>query len=612
MLIVRPRPAPTESMMGFMLRLSECNGYPSTAFLQSYIRRDSTHNHIGRLDAQPLVKLAGITQQDAARLSLRPVERPRAYIRLFGQDMPSYEVSLANPKVCPQCLAEHRRCEAFWDLTQARACPVHKTMLLKQCPRCGDKLRWSRRKVSECPCGANLAACSSPSAQPALCELMALLRYQVYRDHMEIKCPPSLHHMAHLSLRQLCKLTWVMTSMLHCLGEKKKRHAKSRLLYEVEAERVAKALLDWPNGFQAFLNELYENTLLTAEILPRYFRTFDWVFARMIKNSADKGSAYQFIATQVSDFGTRYWTRGAMARAGSKALPPLDAYRWGTVSEAAEILGLHMVTMSKLIDAGEIPVRRISSSGVRPYIVDLEWARKQRVTKEPSISVREAAKEVGISIDTLRSMISKRIYTAAHRPTFPGSLTREDVREFAGRLRRLVKGKKPVRTEGVTTVDKLFFEACASPDMKAEVFAHLVANPHLVVGKAAGVGVGSAQVRSRDLRPVLEKLSPDVRCIRMVEAGAGLNCVMTVVAALKRAGYLETVRVKGRERIVEASFRGFSEKYMSVSSVARRLGMSANAAYSRLDLEKIKHIKAGATVFVRKSCIAKVEAMLRS
>lgn len=60
-----------------------------------------------------------------------------------------------------------------------------------------------------------------------------------------------------------------------------------------------------------------------------------------------------------------------------------------------------MVTMSKIIDAGEIPVRRISSSGVRPYIVDLEWARQQRVTKEPSIGFREAAKEVGISIDTL-------------------------------------------------------------------------------------------------------------------------------------------------------------------------------------------------------------------
>ena len=612
MLIVRPRPAPTESLMGYMLRLSECNGYPSKAFLQSYIRSGCNRNYIGRLDALPLMELAGISAQDAARLSLRPIERSRGYIRLFGQDMPSYEVSLASPKVCPQCLEEHGRCEAFWDLTQARACPIHKTVLLKQCLKCGSKLLWTRRKVSECPCGANLAACSSVAAPPALCNLMGLLRYLVYREHNEISCPPSLLHLAHLSLRQLCKLTWVMTSMLHGMGERKGSYAKSRMPYEVEAERVARALMNWPYGFQTLLNELYENTLLTAEVLPRYFTMFDWFFARLVRNSDDMGSAYQFMADQLSAFGARYWTRGAMARAGSRPLPSLDSYRWGTIGEAAKILDLHMHTMSKLIDAGEIPVRRISSSAARPFIVDLEWARNQRVTKEPSIGVREAAKEIGISIETLRAMISKGSYFAAHRPAFPGGLAREDVRAFAGRLRRLVKGKKRIRTEGVITVDKIFFEFCASPDMKADVFAHLLANEGLVIGKATGDGVGSAQIRSHELRPILEKLSPAVRFIRTVNASAALNCTQVVVIALKRAGHLETVWVKGRERIVEASLRDFSEKYVPVSSIARRLGMQTNAVYGRLDFKKIKHIKVGATVFVRRSHIVKVEAMLRS
>src|SRR5690606_4551653 len=93
-LVVRARPAPTESLMGFVLRLTELNGYPSTSYVIAAMGKEWYLPNVGRLDAARLATLAGLGQPDIERLTHRPAERPRAYVRVYGSDLPSYEVNL--------------------------------------------------------------------------------------------------------------------------------------------------------------------------------------------------------------------------------------------------------------------------------------------------------------------------------------------------------------------------------------------------------------------------------------------------------------------------------------------------------------------------------------
>lgn len=615
-LVVRPKPYPTESLTGYLLRTSERNGYPNVAFLQELLRDESSPQMTLKLDASALMDLADISPVDAERLSLKPQKGNRAYIRIFGQELPAYEMALRAPKVCPQCLAEHGHCEAFWDLSQARACPIHRTQLISRCPDCSSPLRWSRSKLKRCPCGSDITTWHAQSASAALCDLMGVMRCQVYRGYVDLQCPTALTVLKNLDLRQLCKLTWVMSSTLHFAGEDKKHKPKSRLRYEVEAERVAMALASWPTGFQSLLQEMYGQTLSTAESQPPFHRCFSWVFDRLIKNDPDGGEAYRFVANEVFKFGANYWTQRALSRAGRDVnAPALDAIKWGTVSEAAEILGLHMLTMQKLIGAGEIPVRRVSPTGSRPFIVDLDWARRQRLTREPAIGIRDAAKVVGVSIETLRVMVSKGVYVAAHRSAFPGSLSGEDTRELAQRLGELLKGKKHCRNSDAISLDRLFFEAAASPEQKADTFAYLLDNPSLVIGKVPGSGMGVAQVQAEALKTVLPQLYDKPSLITLFESGQILGCTAAVVTSLRRLGYLKQTSYAGRVRILEVSVRQFGSAYESVASICRRLGVSTLNSYKRNDFSKLKHVKARAqghsyTVFIGRSSVTAAEKML--
>ncbi len=327
-LVVTSRPAPTESLMGFVLRLTQLNGYPSTAYVLAAMGKEWYLPQVGRLDAAGLATLVGLGQGDIDRLTHLPEEKPRAYVRVYGSDLPSYEVNLRHPKVCPSCLAEGRPCEAYWDLAQAVACPRHQVHLVSECPGCHKRLPWSRSKVLQCKCGFDLAKAEVVPATPALAQLMAVLRYQVYQDETLAPLPPAMSHLAHLDLRRLCKLIWVMSGVSYqTLGGR--RAPKARCHYRDHLEVVAAALTNWPSGFRDFLSTSYGDVLRDAEELPRFATLFSWLLVRLIKNDEGERSEFAFLEQEVYRFGAQHWTRGSMARdEESQRLLP-EKVRWG-------------------------------------------------------------------------------------------------------------------------------------------------------------------------------------------------------------------------------------------------------------------------------------------
>lgn len=62
---------------------------------------------------------------------------------------------------------------------------------------------------------------------------------------------------------------------------------------------------------------------------------------------------------------------------------PEQTSRWGTVREAAEIMGLHTMTIRRYIKAGDLPARR---KGVKLIEVDLEAVRRMTSMIEPTVT----------------------------------------------------------------------------------------------------------------------------------------------------------------------------------------------------------------------------------
>ncbi|WP_369938639.1 hypothetical protein [Xanthomonas tesorieronis] len=406
-----------------------------------------------------------------------------------------------------------------------------------------------------------------------------------------------------------------MSSTLYFFGEKQKHKPKSRLRYDVEAERVATALVDWPLGFQALLHEMYGEELLITGVQPPFYKCFSWVLERLVKNDSEDGRSYDFVLREVFKFGAKYWTHSALSRTGDAHMPARETIRWGTIGEAGEILGLHPLTMRKLIKAGELPVRRVSLAAHRQFIVDLNWARRQRVTQEPAIGPRDAAKVVGVSIFTLRAMVQNGIYVARHRPASPSSLAAEDIRNLARRLKQLLAGKKPYGGTDAIDLDRLFIEVTASPLQKAEVFAYLLENPALVVGKKAGTGMGVAQVRPRELHDIFQQLRERSALGTLFDAGRRIGCSAAVATALRRAGYLDATPYAGRLMIIMASVEKFVLSYESLASISNRIGIRATLVYRLLKISKLRHVKVITqceTIFIHRCDVPKAEEMIRS
>src|SRR5580698_10502863 len=110
-------PHKTESLMGYMLRLSEENGYstPWSLILLAGIKQNEI-----RTSGMSIKKLAAIANRPKSELELiaysSPPGQPR-WARLLGHPLVPTELSITDPKFCPQCVAEMGFVEAHWHLS---------------------------------------------------------------------------------------------------------------------------------------------------------------------------------------------------------------------------------------------------------------------------------------------------------------------------------------------------------------------------------------------------------------------------------------------------------------------------------------------------------------
>lgn len=154
-------PYADESLSGYVIRLTEVNDYDTPSWIlqlagiQDYVQHKVGFSFNDRLNLLPLASLTGIEVSQLRSLIYQPVDHSKRkfgdYL-VFGSLTPRFIIRPRSFKICPSCLRETAYVRKIWELTPVTACPIHRCLLLDQCPNCKRRLPYNRNTVSCCTC----------------------------------------------------------------------------------------------------------------------------------------------------------------------------------------------------------------------------------------------------------------------------------------------------------------------------------------------------------------------------------------------------------------------------------------------------------------------------
>jgi len=609
-LVVRVPPESHESLLGFVLRLSEANGYPSSYLLGELGDREDP-SRMGRLSAKGLSDLAGLSDTQAQRLSMFGDRASARSIKVLDQELMADDCRLSFPQICPLCLADEAVCHALWDLAFVSTCPVHGVALLSLCDACGKSLRWSRLHVTHCRCGADLRSQrSTKSVSSAELTLANVFRHKLLPGAHAL--PVEAAHLASLDLYGLSRLVWVLASVTADPWARGKL-VRSRQTLSSHLPAVAALLTDWPRGFQDFLSNTYGEAWRAAAEIPRFDRVFRWALDRLEENFGERRGQIQFVVEEIYRFGAQHWSRSKLGAAlGYEHVLP-SSFRWGSMREGAQITGLQMGTLRKRVNAGDVPIRRtLESMQSRSVMVDLDWARGRKRSSR-SLGVRKAAKYVGMPIATLKALREREgIYRAAYQTYVPTQYAVEDLDDLKHRIRGNAPRLRAV-PKGNSLLATTFADTRWTTADKVELMTALIEGRLMAMG-SAGDGVSSLAIPTSDLEALWRAVTgPQVASLTFAQAAVSLGTVYEKVQGLVEKKYLHTTQVLGRPKITAASLEAFQQRYMLLSVIAgsRTRAVADLAARRKIKLEMLQ-LPRGQCWLVPKASIAAIRPLCRS
>ena len=413
-LLVKKNPYPGESWAGFLLRLSDANGFPSLHWLVGYAEGGALQS----TDASIAAMFRPPTQQrltelfDSATISLGSLRRPNS--RVVGRlvnivwrdvEIPSTQFRLGGAQICPHCVAESGFLREEWDFASFTACPTHRVRLIDTCPACEAPLSWRRSRLAYCNCGHDLQLAKTTQAS---------------------EC--SLKRSEHLA---------------RALAEETKSNDLTTITERIEVQRRMLGVFLGRAGSQLDsmqldaignkkLHDLLDFTEGCFERWPLVlYQTLDsLIAARTLKHSQASGDA--FLKSLISEFPAASSTNTPTAELWSNALAAyrpaavsdelpsaiLEAIDFGrqevTMAETAQILNVSSGGLARLVKYGKLkPTAETEASRRKKF-------RRDDVARLADLSVHlvdgiAAARLLGVKAPSLR-----RLVIAGHVPAWQG------------------------------------------------------------------------------------------------------------------------------------------------------------------------------------------------
>lgn len=386
-------PQPDESLIGYILRLSESNYYETPRWILDLadlkiesLRHGWRKLCDDRVDFTLFRQITGLSEEEVNEMKHRITRNVNDEDCDTQWDIPLSSLRFKRPIVCPDCLRENAYCRKFWDLPIITVCPEHHVLLLDICPNCQEQITWNRKCVNRCVCGYDWREIRSPELPPAQRRAGHLLIRScgVSESEQAMMRPPPTPF-SQLSLGDLTRVMLCLAPFVS-VGEPwmDPLLMENHLLHQTLEQSVA--ILDgWPDEFHRLCDQ-HSNMYRSRDLASRLDRL------------ADRPSL-MFLRITMEE----HWIKVSRRAFPSDDLSP--SLRFIPVEEAGKRMGLSREWVNFLVSTGRLR----SAAGVsdpQTTLIDAKSISHSLRERIQILTTRRAAAELGITGQELFDLIA--------------------------------------------------------------------------------------------------------------------------------------------------------------------------------------------------------------
>ena len=432
LLVRHPAPNPTESLVGYALRLSEKNGYVSPWSLCQLAGMRQRELQTAGIKIEKLAAVANRSVFELNRIAFSPGDNRKSF-SLLGHRLTSTDLSISQPSICPRCIAEKGFIEAHWHLKLMVACPSHQCVATSHCPNCAKRLRWFRPGLLECECGGNLLQSDRPHLSQSEIALLDLIRRKVLGDPIGMDRSATLpeNDLLAMTLRSLLMVIRVLGKFRMIADDCAQPGSEIEVI--LAATRVLEA---WPANFTKLLEDLGET--LPADVSGGIAKQFHGIYRALFRNHAIEQGSTDFLRVAFLDFAMNHWGRGYVDHKLIKEMRVPDSQRFLTQTEFAAQIGVRQVTVARWLKTSNVFATRVKCGKANRILVDANLNAIPRTAPGRIFRKREAAKHLGISVSVLQALKDAGIYEVNHLPPTRAGFHELDLQAFSRRFFALI------------------------------------------------------------------------------------------------------------------------------------------------------------------------------
>lgn len=391
------RPKEGESLMGYIIRLTEENAYPTPTWVLGLAG-------FGRTNVNPctcaiafkpakcfrgLSRLTGVGMEELALLAYPRADThsPAPLYEFFGTPIHQHLLRPLQVKLCPECLIESPHCRRVWEMSLVTACPKHLSRLVDECPRCKKPISCLRASVCRCPCEFDYRDLSAPPVS----ETEATLSRRIYSlCGLNIsKARPTTADgrspLAALGLHELVSVVLFIASQYQGLsgptGKKIARGMRNEELHALYTKAYS-VFEDWPNNYYEFLDwrRARERKGRAAHCglragLGQDFGSFYGGLYRFF--SSDE---YEFLRAAFGEYLLMRWEGMYVPSLNRWKNPPRmrDSDRYVSRSEARRLLGVNYKLIDQYVEAGRLIALVRGAGRKRSFLIEVSSLAKMK------------------------------------------------------------------------------------------------------------------------------------------------------------------------------------------------------------------------------------------
>jgi hypothetical protein len=387
LLPARPRPIEDEATLGYLIRVSEANGYGSIRQLWLALRACGI-----------FIDATGMSDREQHSL-LGP------FPGYWGNESNSKGLVIsdfnhAHIRWCPLCLMDSRHLRGVWLLKLYCVCTQHKIYMHEQCPSCGGYQTLERPNLERCECGIRLTTGNIVVANPSLVRISQALESSVSGQHYDLGLP------------LLNPPEWIRLATF--LGQFSNKYQPARPgkvcnLHQLDTATtlmfgLAKLLDDWPHNIDHLIRAIHLQGKSGCSLQSTFGSLYRVLYRQLTE------PCYQFLRDVFESYVQQHWDGIICKR--NKSLKPntIAAQPKLTIKQAAKKAGSGKAVIRQLMDA-ELISGHLSQSatGRTSRSINRNCVGKIVALTKNTVVLEEAAKILALPKRRVRLLIQAGI-----------------------------------------------------------------------------------------------------------------------------------------------------------------------------------------------------------